>query len=89
MKPNLNNIRAARPRVRPTARKMRSGGTACMLRCNEFATDLLFFTALNDALDYDDRHYDLADFIESPFLNDKFDYIGSEFEDYALTEEDN
>ena len=79
----LSNIRAARPRVRPTARRMRSGGSAYMLRRNDYATDLLFLIALDAALDYDEMHYGLYDFVDSPFINDDFDYGGSDFEDYA------
>lgn len=82
----LSNIRAARPRVRPTSRRMRTGGTACMLRRDEYATDLLFFIALDAALGYDEIHYGLVDFVDSPFLNDEFDYSGSDFEDYSETE---
>jgi len=82
----LLNTRAARPRVRPTSRRMRTGGTACMLRRDEYATDLLFFIALDVALGYDEMHYGTVDFIDSPFLNDEFDYSGSDFEDYAETE---
>ncbi len=82
----LSNIRAARPRVRPTSRRMRTGGTACMLRRNEYATDLLFFIALDAALGYDEMHYGTVDFMDSPFLNDEFDYSGSDFEDYSETE---
>lgn len=85
LKPNqsLSNIRAARPLVRPTARRMRTGGTAYMLRRNEYATDLLFLIALDAALAYDEMHYGLYDFVDSPFINDDFDYAGSDFEDYA------
>jgi len=82
----LSNIRAARPRVRPTSRRMRTGGTAYMLRRDEYATDLLFFIALDAALGYDEIHYGLVDFVDSPFLNDEFDYSGSDFEDYSETE---
>jgi len=82
----LSNIRAARPLVRPTSRRMRTGGTACMLRRNEYATDLLFFIALDAALGYDEMHYGTVDFMDSPFLNDEFDYSGSDFEDYSETE---
>jgi len=81
-----SNIRAARPRVRPTSRRMRTGGTACMLRRDTYATDLLFFIALDAALGYDEMHYGTVDFMDSPFLNDEFDYSGSDFEDYAETE---
>lgn len=82
----LSNIRAARPRVRPTSRRMRTGGTAYMLRRDEYATDLLFFIALDAALGYDEMYYGTVDFIDSPFMNDEFDYSGSDFEDYAVAE---
>lgn len=83
----LSNIRAARPRVRPTSRRMRTGGTAYMLRRDDYATDLLFFIALDAALGYDEMHYGTVDFMDSPFLNDEFDYSGSDFEDYSETDD--
>lgn len=86
-KPRFKTPPQPRIKVRPTSRRMRSGGTAYMLRRNEYATDLLFLIALDEALYYDEMHYGLYDFIDSPFLNDEFDYSGSDFEDYAEVEE--
>ena len=85
---SLCNIRAARPRVRPSARRMRQGGTAMALRRRDYDTDLLFLEDLNKALDHDEHYYGLCDLVQSPFLNDAIDYIGSEFENYAMTEEE-
>lgn len=85
-KPRFKTPLRPRIKVRPTSRRMRSGGTAYMLRRNEYATDLLFLIALDAALDYDEMHYGLYDFIDSPFMDDTFDYSGSDFEDYAETD---
>ena len=82
-KPRFKTPHQPRAKVRPTARRMRSGGTAYMLRRNDYATDLLFLIALDAALDYDEMYYADAGYMDSPFLNDEFDYGGSDFEDYA------
>lgn len=88
-KPSIKRtmIRTSKTKVRPTARRMRSGGTAYMLRRDNFATDLLFLVALDSALDYDETYYADSDYMDSTFMNDEFNYSGSGFEEYAEVEE--
>ena len=73
-------------RVRPTARRMRTGGTAYGIHRDDFVSDMLFLAALDAALIYDEMHFADAMYMDSPFLHDTFDYSGSEFEEFATAE---
>ena len=70
-------------RVRPTSRRMRTGGTAIAIRRDDYLSDMLFFAALDAALMHDEIYFADVLFMDSPFLNDTFDYSGSDFEEFA------